>query len=76
MLVSGGRAASVITSQLSKPTMATSPGTREAALAERVGGAAGDLVVAAEEGVGRRVPASRRRATASRPQASDQGPER
>ena len=33
MLVSGGRAASVITSQLSKPTMATSAGHGEAALA-------------------------------------------
>ena len=51
-------------------------GDGEAALAEGVGGAAGDLVVAAEEGVGRVAPLSRRRATASRPQASDQGPER
>ena len=53
-LVSGGRAASVMTFQLSKPTMATCAGHVDAALAQRLGGAAGDLVVAAEHRVGRR----------------------
>ena len=52
-LVSGGRAASAITSQLSKPTTATSLGHGDAELAQRVDGAARDLVVAAEERVGR-----------------------
>ena len=42
---------------------------------KRVGGAAGDLVVAAEQGVGRRsLRAAKSWATASRPQASDQTP--
>ncbi len=77
MLVSGGRAASVMTSQLSKPTIATSDGTADPTFAQRVGRAARDLVVAAEQRVGLVAPGlSNRRATASRPQASDQTPER
>ena len=47
-LVSGGRVASVITSQLSKPTTATSAGHGEAHVSQRVDRAAGDLIVAAE----------------------------
>ena len=58
MLVSGGRVASVITSQLSKPTIATSSGTSMPRLAQRVERAARDLVVAAEQRVGRRRVAS------------------
>ena len=57
-LVSGGRVASAMTSQLSKPTIDTRVGHDDAALAQRVGDAAGDLVVAAEDRVGRRAPAA------------------
>ena len=73
-LDSGGRAASAMTSQLSKPTMATSR-YGDAALAQRIGDAAGDLVVAAEDARRGGAAASKSRATASRPQASDQTPE-
>ncbi len=56
-LVSGGRAASVITSQLSNPTTATSAGTERPISRKRVERAARDLVVAAEERVWREPPA-------------------
>ncbi len=56
-LESCGRAASVITSQLSKPTIATCAGHGDAALAQRLAGTARQLVVVAEQRIGRRAAA-------------------
>ena len=69
-----GRVASAMICQLSKPTIATSSGTAMPALAQSVGDAARDLVVAAENRVRLRALAANSAATASRPQASDQTP--
>ena len=51
-LVSCGRAASAITSQLSKPTIATSSGTASPISRKRIRRTACDLIVAAEDRVG------------------------
>ena len=50
-VVSGGRHASAMTPQLSKPTMAMSSRHPQAGLTKPVGDTAGDLVAAAEHGV-------------------------
>ena len=74
-MVIAGRVAAAMTSQLSKPTTATSSGTRTPDLAQRIDDAARDLVAAAEDGID---PGTRRISccAASRPKASLQSPAR